>query len=233
MKRMHAVPGSLYALCLASALAAGPAAAAVDISLDMNSLPSAQGWTYIADQGPAETSVFSVSGGTLYMDSMQANGAYYRLNNVVDPNLSFDLFMRSRITSGGFGFHVYVQLDGYTTVVGFSPSSIYTLNSSGNWVPMASYDNTSFHDYRLTGMPGGTYEVYADNALIGSGLFVQSSDSNGLIFGDGGGTGWATAEITRYRFTQPAPIPEPAAWLLIAGGLALLGIRLRQVRGKA
>ena len=92
---------------------------ATTISLDFNSLPSAQGWTYNTT-GQTEATIFSVSGTTLHQNSMgtglgPGGTAFqnYTLDNVVDPTKPFTLEVQARVLesetldAGGFGFGVF------------------------------------------------------------------------------------------------------------------------------
>src|SRR5690242_18758410 len=78
-------------LVLMLALLPASAASANTITLKFDSLPSAQGWTYLSGYGsgaPAETDVYSVDGTKLTQNTMGrgANFASYEMYGAIDPN---------------------------------------------------------------------------------------------------------------------------------------------------
>ena len=107
---------------VAVALSAPLAAHAGNTVLDFTSLPSSQGWTYVTDSAP-ESAVFSVAGHTLFMDSNSTNGAYYKLEHVVDPSLPFSLSVRARSVSGTYALAFYIEGGGNFFAMHLSPSS--------------------------------------------------------------------------------------------------------------
>jgi hypothetical protein len=84
------------------AIGAASPAQAQGVQLAFDTLPSAQGWTYITS-GPDESSIFSADGTTLHQNSLgtslgpEGTVAYYTLNNVVDPTQLFTLTVRARV----------------------------------------------------------------------------------------------------------------------------------------
>jgi hypothetical protein len=191
-------------------------ASATAISLDFNSLPSAQGWMYVTSGAP-ETDVFSVAGGVLSMNGTLTNAAYYKLDGVVDPALPFSLAARARVSSGGQALAFYVAAAGQFIGINLSPATII---DETNGAFLASLDNTTFHDYRMDGAFGTGYQLFIDNVPVASGAF-RAYGPNLLILGDSGSFGGGRAEITAFSFQQ-TQVPEPATLFLVLSGIGIL-----------
>ena len=219
------------------------------ISLDVNTLPSAQGWVYSSNNPSLpETTAFSAGGGVLELNTFDAanfDSAVYGLLDVVDPipyTLSFTARVLSYATSGlvpaswpyAFGF-VVNNGDGERVILGISDDSIGA-NPVGNNPNVfdTSIDNTVFHDYRLEGTPGVGWELFVDDSLVGSGSFIPgvAPDASGIGFGDLTGEARARAQIASLTFTQ---VPEPiTATMLSLMGFGVLGRATRRLqRGTA
>jgi len=229
--------GALLALVSAPALA-------VEVVLGFTSLPSAQGWTYSADgvnvpgtgtgtnNDVPETTVFSLSGGVLHMDTVNTGVGFqsagsntYSLPVDIDPSLPFTMEMTARVTAEAhfqaanqnnfFGFFFAARTGDVQYSIGLGPANVQ--NSDGTTI---AFDNTSFHDYRLEatpGAPGPDFQLYIDDVLRLSDDPRAVLDVSRLLFGDGTGGTNAVADITAFRFFQAALVPEP-------GSLALLGV---------
>src|SRR5216683_2118526 len=70
------------------------------IALNFNSLPSAQGWSYVSGyppNSPSETAVYSVDGTTLTQNTMgiHSNFGNYAIDNAVDPTKPFTITVRA------------------------------------------------------------------------------------------------------------------------------------------
>lgn len=179
------------------------------VTLDFNSLPSAQGWTYVGD-GTPEANVFSVSGGVLTMNTLGRGGSFphYEFPGTIDSALPFTLSMRARVTGyegetpdNVFGFGVF-GCEGANSErfgVGLSQTRIMTVTPDLS----ANLDATQFHDYLVKGTPGGGYQVFVDNTLMLNGQSAPGGCPYLLWLGDGTGGPNARAEITRFSFTQP------------------------------
>lgn len=200
-------------------------AAATTIELDFDSLPSAQGWTYRGST--PESSAFSINNGVLSMSSGYYN--HYNMPGAVNHSDPFVLSARARVISGwGSWLHFYVTTGTHLAVIGLSGDAIYYHDGAVFALLASGLDNTRFHDLRMEGAPDVSARVYFDNLLLGSIPFTTLG-GDGLYFGDGGGTGAGTAEITAYRFVQNSlPMPEPASSLLFVSGLAALVARGRR-----
>ena len=71
------------------------------LSLQFDSLPSAQGWTYLsgyAPNSPSEMAVYSVDGTKLTQNTMGigSNFGNYAINNAIDPTKPFTINVRAR-----------------------------------------------------------------------------------------------------------------------------------------
>jgi len=223
--------GTLLAVGLLALSQSNASCVTPGISLDFNSLPSAQGWDY-EDRGSGipETDVFSVDGTTLEQDTMGESYSailLYSLAGVVNPEQPYSLAVTARVLehstsrSWPFGFGFAVDSGSERITIGMSTSQIAMFISDGE-IPTVSSDTTQFHDYRLEGTPGVGWEFFVDNISIDSGPF-GSSHGNTVLFGDLTAVSSARAEITSFTFTQ---VPEPTAFTLVGlGSLALVLVR--------
>lgn len=176
-----------------------------DITLSFGTLPSAQGWTYFVLNNPAtETEVFSVSGGTLFQNSLstgfQGQGSNrYNFFTDISPRLPFTLAVRARvleengdINTNSFGFFFNSFTKTKTIQVGLGTSKIDDANSGDGRFLSTTIDNTQFHNYRLEGSLGIGYRLFIDDVLLATGPTTQTSNDQSRSFlslGDGtGGT---------------------------------------------
>jgi hypothetical protein len=191
-------PGSSYAQGASS------------FSLQFNSLPSAQGWTYFQSDGIPEASVFSVTGTSLIQNTIGIgeHGPNYAMFGVVNGSEPFELTVRARILAyegterGGFFFDVRTASPNQEYFVGFTPSEV--MDALGN---SAAIDTTVFHTYVLSATPGGPYTLNVDGQLTLSGPVSATGGAlNAVQFGDGANLGPtnAQAEVTQLEFSQGA-----------------------------
>lgn len=190
------------------------------VFLDVCSLPSTQGWTYIATgNNYPEMRVFSAWNASeecllmqnsigIGFQNLGCNG--YAFPNVVDTAKPFVLYVRARVqqeeqanNSDHWGFCFKVGTGTKSYGIGISPHIIAAFDSEiASKVLSTSIDNTEYHDYRLEGMPGIGYKFYVDNILVGSGL-PRNGGENRLFFGDGTGGCNANADVFSFEFAQP------------------------------
>ena len=225
-------------------LLASPNANATTISLDFNSLPSAQGWTYeshnYSGANPSEASVFSVNGSQLTQNTMGKGVTYanYILPNAINPDLPFTISVTARVlqfettgNSSGRATAFYAFADTSKERFGFSLNTTTFSPNAGTGTP--SYlpiDATQFHDYRIEAIPGVSNNIYVDNVLFSTQLPQKASYPNNLYLGNASSFENGLAQITQYSFVQNTnPVPVPAAvWMMGSGLLGLLGVSARR-----
>lgn len=194
-------------------LASGQAACAQTTTLAFDSLPSAQGWTYVSNG--AEHSTFSLSGGLLKQHTVGFGSIYswYEKRGVVDPTKPFVMKMRARVTAEDRGSDYGLSFGQYTgTRAFFFGIAGGRLRNISGTVLASGLNMSEFHDYRVEGnFATDTYKLYYDNTLISQGGSAASGSNNCILFGDGTPTGSnANAEISMVTFEQAAdPDPDP------------------------
>ena len=228
----------LACVALSGIEAAGP----VDIVLDMNSLPSAQGWVFSGDPGAVETDVFSVSGGMLHQNSIgigtSTTGtqglAAYALLGVVDPALPFVLTTRVRVNqeeftaanpTNAFGFGAGLRTTADIFQFGLGADRLEV--DHGALRPIYLGDTTAqFHDYRLESAGGINFNLYVDGSLIDTGPAHVLATVNELLLGDFTRGPNVNADIASFEFHQ---VPEPSTCAILGLGLpAFLAARRRR-----
>ncbi len=190
----------------------GYAQAATSFSLQFNSLPSAQGWTYFQGGSIPETSVFSVTGTSLIQNTIGTGfvggiNPNYAMFGAVDGSEPFVLTVRARILAYegtdpcGFNFTVRTASPNQIYNICFTPSLV--TDASGNGV---SIDTTVFHTYVLSATPGGPYTLDIDGHFAFSGPFSTNGGAlNAVQFGDENSLNAnAEAEVTELEFSQGA-----------------------------
>ncbi len=217
------------------AMASRAPAAALDVSLSFGSLPSAQGWTYVATgahAGVAEATVFSVGGGLLSQNTigqyLGTNGAglYYHRPNGITTTEAKQIRVTARclqaagssVFPNGEGGFCFLFAHG-STQYGFmlTPTRIGYLQSSWALLP-ATYDNTQFHDTIFDWSPGGAWRIYRDGVQIATGSGGGALAANRILFGDGTGGANARGDISAYRFVQDLATPATSSsWGRIKG----------------
>lgn len=191
-----------------------------NISLNFNSLPSAQGWIYSTGDASVDTDFYSVDGTRLHMDTIGSgfSGHAYIRNTPIDQQTPFVLSVRARVTNyeeqsdgrNPYGFDLSVFTGSEQFELAISPVGIKGgLAEPGDTTPdhvfSSTIDVTQFHDYRIEGVPGGRFEVFVDDVSLGTALPAPVTSPSMLYFGDGTAGANAQADITSYSFTQAAP----------------------------
>lgn len=162
-----------------SALAVSMNSAHADVSLSFNSLPSAQGWSYLPEGRTAavpESRVFSTTGTSLVSNSIGlgvarvGSGNRYQLPGVVDPDLPFALFLRAEIrqeeivpgTNTHFGFCFSVETPTAQFLFGLGADALGLNFEDSQPLPGG---NSGVRDYLLLGDP-----------IVGDYILLRSSD---------------------------------------------------------
>ncbi len=210
---------------------------ATEVSLNFGSLPSSQGWTYSTsgtNSGVPESSVFSVSGGVLVLNTMSTGSGgtiQYTRSQALNETESLVIAMRARLTNiegdagagcYGYGFAVSVNTGTRAIQFGFLPDRI----RDDCPVPrdIVFLDNTIFHDYRIEMLPNGNVRLFVDGVLRATTTVLAVTSPPRLGLGDQTGNTNARAEITSYRVVQPAAaVPSTSAFGLLAAAAAMLG----------
>ncbi|OLP16315.1 hypothetical protein BST81_22230 [Leptolyngbya sp. 'hensonii'] len=218
---------------------------AATLSLDFNSLPSQQGWTYGTSLGFAEQQIFSVTGTSLIQNSLitgfqSSGGMSYYIDNQIDPSLPFTFEIRTRILSSPtagwsvnyYGFFFGISIGSKYVSIALDERGIqsdFTVLS-----PLIPINTKDFHTYRVEGTPEKDFSLFVDGTLIFQSPLIERGDGsnyNRILFGDGTGGTNANAEITYLSFRQgnqdAQSVPEPLGLLGIST-VAGLGLRLRR-----
>ena len=206
-------------------------ASSISITLDFDTLPSQQGWSFTTTGGGvSENNVFSVDGNTLSQNSLglgfsSSATPRYELANIIDPSLPFTIEARARIlneegnlsTPTGFIFSAFLPTESF----GFSIGTNRINDIFGNAMT-TSINTTEFHDYLLRVNPGVGYQFFVDGEFIASGSPRVRNRPNILSIGDRTSVHNAQAETTYYRFTQEVPEPLTILGTLTAGGIGMM-----------
>lgn len=206
--------------------------AALALTLDFSSLPSAQGWTF-STNGASESDVFSVSSGVLSQDTLglgPSAGANYQIYGLLTTDADISLTFTARLlseegsptdygaVSAGIGF------DGFSYAIALRPGEVRDLQNN---LLSTAFDTSLFHEYELRIQPSVGYTVYVDNVLIASvAPSTESPLANYIYFGDGSALN-ALGEYSAFAVSQ-VPLPAPVA--LITCALAAIAARMRRGR---
>lgn len=221
---MRRAPVLLFA-ALSLVLTRPALAAPLDLTLTFNSLPSAQGFTYLANgvnAGVPETSVFSVDGTRLLQNtigqtiSSAGGGLYYqRLNGITTTEPKRILVSArciattpSSLATSGEGSFIFGFAHGSVQYAfGLTTTRVSVLQSTGTVLLPGTYDNTQFHDWSYEWFPGGSWSIRRDGVQIATGSGGGSLAINRVFFGDGTSGSNAQGEVRYYRFTQDLATP--------------------------
>jgi hypothetical protein len=225
MNPRHRTPLAAACAALLASLPVPAHAAPMDVILGFTSLPSAQGFSYVATgahAGVAEGSVFAVGGGLLDQNTIgqyagtSGAGLFYQRSGGITTTEVKQLSARVRclqvqgstvypLGQGGlfFGFATGSVQYGFT----LTPTRIGLLQGSGYTMLAPTYDNTQFHDYVFEYLSATDLRLYRDGVLIGTTTTGGALVANRILFGDATGGANAHAEIAAFRFVQDLATP--------------------------
>jgi hypothetical protein len=221
------------------------------VSLDMCTLPTTQGWSYIDQyQDIPAPQIFSNSpppGCVLHEDTsgvgVFAGGFEYE--TPID-NETFNISMTARVTEdegtggpvntdGHYAISMSIANGTYETAIGIGPGEIDAVVSlaDGGSVDLTNQiDTTQFHQYDLVGSFTTGWQLYVDGGLVGGGSFREDntglSQIPGVFLGDSAGATHGIGDYSAFSFSTD--VPEPSSLLIIAVPLAMLGWRRRNAR---
>lgn len=197
----------VVALCAVGA----PSAFATTEFLSMDSLPSANGWTFAATNVVrTEAATASLSGGTMTFNTMgsghQPGGSGIAYSKTIAPDWSQSWFIEARVRLDAYesfsNFHG-VYFGSAPLWVGVSPTRLtFPDLSFVTYTPGAV-----FHTYRFEVQTTEAWTFYADNVPLKTGTLGVGSGTLGLRIGDGTGGSNGAATYDYYHFAQPIPAP--------------------------
>lgn len=192
-------------------LVIGASAQAHTVTLDFDSLPSSQGWTYIGTL--AENAAYAADGSSLVQTTVGSGissfARYSLINNgILDSSKRMTLSFTARVldyefvASGSFGagFSILIRDDAFQHRVGMTNN--FVLLQSG----FVSLDTTAFHDYVFELRPGGGSKLFVDGMLRFSGQGLVTGFGKRFLFGDLTFAENANVEITALSFTVGTPL---------------------------
>jgi hypothetical protein len=208
------------------------------ITLNFNSLPSAQGWTYGDVNSVSEGSIFSIVNNALHQDTIGqggGEGAGYSLSNVV-ANAPFTIAATMRATSQEYFYgdiwsnaavSFGAEVSGLEYYVFIGPGAIIVSSPGGlNGTVVASsiIDPTQYHNYLLKADPtNGSFVLLVDgNQIFNGPADSVSPSSNYLFLGDGTSRANAIGDYSAFTYTTSAT-PLPSTWLMLLSGFVGLG----------
>jgi hypothetical protein len=222
-----------------------PSIFSTQITLDLNSLPSTQGWTFVSPSGLTETSVFSLADDVLQQNTMGGfnNIAYYSLQGpgLYNPALPFDLIFSAVVLKeelfpppdASNGFEVGVTFDNVQATMGIGLSRISYSSPMTVGVNIPSNNSANVRTFDMHWDGSGAFCYFIAGALAGCAAGTPMSGSPaapGIFFGDGVNFANAEIDVTALAFLQPS-VPEPATgWMFAIGILGIICARLKSVR---
>jgi hypothetical protein len=214
----------LFALCLILAALAISARAQeqLRVELDMNSLPSEQGWIF-ANTDHDENEFFHVDGSALYQSSGDLWGLntgvyYYHRLAAYSGAPNWSLMVRTRVLStfppeeiNPLGFAFILSLDGFMAGFAIAPRSIRLAGESES----RPHSGNEWHTYSvLASLRAGTYSLYIDGVYFDT-LPLPTSVVNDVRIGDHTNSGWASGEISHVTVVlsnSTVVANEPETW---------------------
>lgn len=197
---------------------------AATISLDFDTLPSAQGFDYFSTGSSGsvlEANAFNVDGTMLHqtMTGMaEDKTALYRDLDALETGLDTELILTAKVLdydkaigpgSNGLGFNVIIN-NNYGVHLGFTDSKVWL---SGGLVQHDFDTDDDFHDYRVTLSGDGTVNFYIDGSLIDtfSAPLSAPGDESKVTFGDRTEFENVNIDISTFSITQTqniVPVPS-------------------------
>jgi len=197
--------------CAMLALGLGAVAQAQTVTLNFDSLPSAQGWTY-AGAPLAEDAAFLADGAKLLQTTTGSgsdSSATYEMRNVVNSNRQMILSFTARVlayenlaagsASTGEGFSIQIHDAKASHQLALMDSLVVVDGQS------IALDTSVFHDYVFDAAPGRGFELFVDGSLVASGNGFGSGFSNRITFGDRSFDENSDVEITALSFVVGGP----------------------------
>ena len=209
------------------------------VSLDLTSLPSAQGWTF-QTSGPTEPEIYSVdsAGSTLIGNSLGTgdNRTGYQITDIINPQRPFTISFRANVPQTevlddffkASALIVFASTGTEFYGIGLNSTLIQAPFFSGQIYPI---DGTQFHDYRLEAVPGVGAQVFVDNVFLTSSAPQFIPIPNAFGFGNLTSSEKGYVQITGLSFSQP--IAEPQTWCLVLLGCAILWSKFSNERPQA
>lgn len=172
--------------------------------LDFDSLPSAQGWTFIGT-ALAEDDAFSVDGTRLVQRTVGSGTgvmARYQMDGVADSNKRMLLSLTARVLghedlsggSVGLGLNFFVSDGAFSHRLALTDALIQV---GGQFYGL---NTTDFHDYSFELHPGGGFELYVDGVIFATGVGTESASGNKIFFGDSTAHENTDAEVAALSF---------------------------------
>jgi hypothetical protein len=173
-------------------------------TLNFDSLPSAQGWTFMG-AGLAENDAFSVDGTRLVQRTVGSgtNGnARYQIDGVADPNKRMVLSLTARVLrheelswgSVGLGLNFFVSDGAFSYRLALTDTLIQV---GGQFYGL---NTTDLHDYSFELYPGGNFDLYVDGVIFATGVGSETVSSNKFFFGDSTAHENTDAEVVAFSF---------------------------------
>jgi PEP-CTERM motif len=217
-------------------------ASAATITLNFGSLPTAQGWTYIAGGDGAavtESGAYSIVGGELHQDTLgigmtTGGGNYYQHAVTLGASEGWSMTMVARLNSfesvlsPAYPFALFMG-GGGGIAVGFGSNNVQALGDAGlalYGLP-GGFDPLAYNTYRFTASGGGLQSFSINGTSIYSNQAFLGGNPGFIEFGDGTGFANANAEVRAFEFASNG-VPEPASWAMMIAGFGLVGGAMRK-----
>jgi uncharacterized repeat protein (TIGR01451 family) len=197
---------------------------AATISIEFDSLPSNQGWTFVGNSLPEETS-FMVDGVTLTQTTVGAGSdvkAFYRKNNIVNSSKEMSLSFTARVVGFETSGDAVTQERGFNVML-LDRWAAYRIAVTNNAVMVNKkqfeLDTSVFHDYVFASHPSGQvnlYNLFIDGNLVMEGGSGSGADENVIYFGDSSNAENSHIEITAFSFdTAGGAMPDIAVEMMV------------------